>query len=103
MSHHVEITFDCLPLRSVTRFDVPIDASDELQARIERVKHAAEKHGLHNSYYLHNATCVHHLTNDPAQGMLEFHFEGTVLTDPTTKRRFTVISTSPWAGRPATG
>ena len=37
--------------------------------------------GLHNSYYLHHASCVFHLTNDPRVGMLEFRFEGTVLTD----------------------
>lgn len=78
----VDITFDCLPLRSVGRFDVPIDATEEEQALYERIKLAAEKHGVHNAYYLHNARCVFHLTNDPEFGTVHFRFEGTVLTDP---------------------
>lgn len=78
----VKITFDCLPLRSVTRFDVPLDAPPEHEAKVERVKRAVEKHGLHNTYFLHNAKCVFHLTNDESVGMLELGFEGTVLTDP---------------------
>jgi hypothetical protein len=78
----VEISFDCLPLRSIGRFDVPVDAEPQYQAFCERVKRAAAKHGLHNSYYLHNAKCVFHLTNHPQLGVLEFQFEGTVLTDP---------------------
>jgi hypothetical protein len=82
----VEISFDCLPLRSIGRFDVPLDASPELAAFCERVKHAAAKHGLHNSYYLHHAKCIFHLTNDPQHGVLEFQFEGTVLTDPEDRR-----------------
>jgi UDP-N-acetyl-D-mannosaminuronic acid transferase (WecB/TagA/CpsF family) len=76
----VEISFDCLPLRSVGRFDVPIDATEEEQVLYERIKLAAEKHGVHNAYYLHNARCVFHLTNDPAFGTVHFRFEGTVLT-----------------------
>jgi len=82
MSHGVEISFDCLPLRSISRFDVPIDAPPEYEAKVARVRRAKEKHGLHNSFYLHNAKCVFRLTNDPDLGMLAFHFEGTVLTDP---------------------
>ena len=46
-----------------------------------RVKKAIEKHGTLNTYYLHNASCTYHLTNDPQQGMLHFSFEGTLLTD----------------------
>jgi hypothetical protein len=82
MTGKVEIAFDCLPLRSVTRFDVPLDAPPEYEELVERVKRAVEKHGLYNSYYLHNARCVFHLTNDPEVGMLEFRFQGTALTDP---------------------
>lgn len=77
----VEISFDCLPLRSVTRLDVPLDASPAFQALVERVRAALEKHGQHNTYYLHRARYVVNLTNDPQVGMLEFRFEGTVLTD----------------------
>ncbi len=81
MGQYVEITFECLPLRSVARFDVPLDASPEFRTFCERVKRAAEKHGLHNSYYLHHAHSIYHLTNAPEVGMLDFRFEGTVLTD----------------------
>ncbi len=77
----VEVEFDCMPLRTVPRVDVPIDASPRLAAKVLRVKNAIEKHGLLNSYYLHNATCVYHLTNDVSQGMMQFEFEGVVLTD----------------------
>ncbi len=77
----VEITFDCLPLRTVNRADVPLDASPKLAAKLLRIRAAIEKHGTLNSYYLHAAHCKFHLTNDPLQGMLEFSFEGTVLTD----------------------
>lgn len=79
--HYVEISFDCLPLRAVGRLDVPIDASPKYRAQCERVKGEIERHGSHNTYYLYNASCVFHLTNDPAHGMLEFAFDGTVLTD----------------------
>lgn len=83
MSRFVEIAFDCLPLRSVTRLDIPIDASSRYRARCERIKAALERHGSHNSYYLYGANCVFHLTNQADLGTLEFSFEGTVLTDPT--------------------
>jgi len=79
----VEITFDCLPLRSVTRLDIPLDASPKFREKCERIKRALEKHGLHNSYYLHNARCVFRLTNNPEVGLLHFRFEGTLLTDST--------------------
>lgn len=81
MGRFVEIGFDCLPLRSVGRLDIPLDASPKYQERCRRIKHAIETHGSHNSYYLYNADCTFHLTNDEARGMLEFRFEGTVLTD----------------------
>ena len=79
--HWVEVTFECMPLRTVPRVDVPLDASPKLAAKILRVKAALEKHGSLNSYYLHNASCTYHLTNDPQQGMMQFEFEGVVLTD----------------------
>lgn len=83
--HHdarwVEIVFDCVPLRTVARTDVPLDASPKLAAKMLRIKAAIEKHGTLNSYYLHNATCSFHFTNDPLQGMVQFSFEGVVMTD----------------------
>jgi hypothetical protein len=83
---YVEIAFDCLPLRTVGRLDVPIDASPKYRERCQRVKDQIERHGAHNAYYLYNASCTFYLTNDPAQGMLEFSFDGTVLTDATDAR-----------------
>jgi len=77
----VEVVFDCLPLRSVPRTDVPIDASPKLAAKMLRIKAAIEKHGTLNSYYLHNATCSFHFTNDPLDGMVQFSFEGVLMTD----------------------
>ncbi len=77
----VEISFDCLPLRAVAPVDIPEDASPKLSKKLERLKSAVAQHGTLNTYYLHNAACVYHLTNDPAEGMLEYHFEGVILTD----------------------
>ncbi len=88
MNGHVDISFECLPLRSVSRFDVPIDASPEYEAWVHRVKRATEKHGRHNTYYLHDAECLFSLTNAPDVGTLRFRFEGTVLTDEDDQRTF---------------
>jgi hypothetical protein len=81
MTHWVEIAFDCLPLRSVGRLDIPLDASPKYRQRCEEVKRAIEKHGSHNTYFLYNATCIFHLTNRPNFGTLEFTFTGTVITN----------------------
>lgn len=86
MNHSVEITFDCLPLRSVTRLDVPIDASPKYQALCERVTAAIEAHGSHNTYYLYNGRCTYHLTNREDVGMIQFRFQGTVMTDDQDRR-----------------
>ncbi len=77
----VEIEFDCLPLRTVTRLDVPVDASPKYEQFVLRVKDAITKHGTLNTYYLYQAHCTYHLTNDPQRGMVRFALEGTVLTD----------------------
>jgi hypothetical protein len=82
----VEIVFDCLPLRSVARLDVPLDASADQRAFVARVRDAIEKHGRHNAYYLHRASCTWRLVNDPKIGLLQFSFEGTVLTDTEDRR-----------------
>jgi hypothetical protein len=81
MNQWVEITFDCMPLRSVGRLDIPLDASPKYRQRCERVKGAIEKHGTHNSYFLYNARCTFRVTNHPETGMIQFRFEGTLLTD----------------------
>lgn len=77
----VDVSFDCVPLRTVSRVNVPLDASPKLAAKMLRLKSAIETHGTLNTYFLHNAKCVYHLTNSPDEGMLEFEFDGVVLTD----------------------
>lgn len=79
--HWVGITFDCMPLRSVGRMDIPIDASPRYRQFCETVKASIEKHGSHNSFFLYNAHCKYRLTNDPARGLIDFKFQGTVLTN----------------------
>lgn len=86
MDRFVDISFDCLPLRSISRMDVPIDASPKFRAKCERIKSCLERHGSLNTYYLHNAKCVFHLTNAPDIGMLEFAFDGVVTTNETDDR-----------------
>lgn len=81
MSEAVHITFDCLPLRSIGRLDVPIDASPAYRVRCEKLKRAIEAHGTSRAYFLHNAQCVFHLANSEVDGMARFCIEGTVLTD----------------------
>ena len=77
----VDIAFDCLPLRSIGRVDVPLDASPAYRQRCERLQQAIDAHGTENAYYLYNARCVYRLANSEVDGMLRFTFEGTVLTD----------------------
>jgi hypothetical protein len=80
MSRWVEIAFDCLPLRSIARFDAPLGADQETVAKANRIYAAIQMHGSHNTYYLHNAECVFHFTNDPSIGLVAFDFEGVVST-----------------------
>ncbi len=82
----VEIDFDCLPLRTVTRLDVPVDASPAYEQFVLRVKAAIEKHGTLNAYYLYSASCTFHLTNDPQNGMVRYGVEGVMLTDDTDQK-----------------
>ena len=86
MRRFVDITFDCLPLRSIERVDIPLDASPKFRARCERIQQALAKHGSHNSYYLYNSTCAFHLSNQADFGVIEFRFEGTALTDETDRK-----------------
>jgi hypothetical protein len=77
----VAITFECTPLRSVPRFDVPLDASPGYRAWLERFQRAVGRHGTRNTYYLTDGSCTFQFTNNPAAGWTRFAFEGTVLTD----------------------
>jgi hypothetical protein len=81
MTDPVDISFDCLPLRSVARFGISPDDPPELMDFAKKIRQAVTKHGQFNTYYLHNAHCAFHLTNDPKEGTVDFRFEGTLLTD----------------------
>ncbi|MGQ9821557.1 MAG: hypothetical protein ACUVQK_06840 [Thermogutta sp.] len=82
----VHVTFDCVPLRTVTRNNPPLDASPGFLALWNRVQTAIAKHGRHNTYYLFHGQCTYHLTNQPNVGILAFAFEGCVMTDPADRR-----------------
>jgi hypothetical protein len=77
----VDVSFDCMPLRSMARLDPPLDASPGLTAKYDRIKAAIAEHGTYNTYFLHNAKCSFYVTNDPNRGMIAFTFEGVVFTD----------------------
>jgi hypothetical protein len=77
----IEIAFDCLPLRSLGRLDVPLDASDALRRRAERIKAALAEFAAERTYYLYNAHCVFRFANSEIDGACRFEFEGVVRTD----------------------
>jgi len=77
----VAISFDCTPLRSVPRLDIPLDASPVYRRRLERMQRAVGRHGTRNTYYLTGGSCTFRFTNEPESGWVRFTFEGTVLTD----------------------
>lgn len=77
----VDIAFDCLPLRSVARVDVPLDATPAFRARCERLQQATEAHPGENAYFLYNTRCTYRLANSDIENMLRFSFDGTLLTD----------------------
>jgi hypothetical protein len=86
MQRNVEISFDCLPLRSVARLDVPLDASPALRLRHQRLQQAIQRHGASNAYFLYNTRCVFRLANSQVENMLRFSFDGVVLTDRSDRR-----------------
>jgi hypothetical protein len=77
----VDIAFDCLPLRSVVRIDVPLDASRPFRARCQQLQRAIEAHGSENAYFLYNTRCVLRMANSDVINMVRFSFDGTVITD----------------------
>ena len=77
----VDISFACLPLRSIGRLDVPIDASGVYRIRYERLRSAIAEYGLERTYYLYDAHCTFRLANSEIEGMIRFKFEGIVRTD----------------------
>jgi len=82
----VDIEFDCLPLRSVGPLRSDAGGSPKFVDLIARLREAIARHGTLNSYYVHRARCIFHLTNDPNFGELHFIFQGTILTDPSDER-----------------
>ena len=81
MDTAVEISFSCLPLRSIGRLDVPIDASGVYRIRYERLRAALDKHPAERTYYLYDAHCTFRLANSEIAGMIRYSFEGIVRTD----------------------
>jgi len=77
----IDIAFDCQPLRSIARLDVPLDASDKLRHRAGLIKGALEAFGAERTYYLYNARCVFRFANSEIDGICRFEFEGVVRTD----------------------
>jgi hypothetical protein len=77
----VDIAFDCLPLRSIARVDVPIDASPSFRARCQRLQQALDAYSGENAYFLYNTRCTYRLANSGIDNMLRFSFDGTLLTD----------------------
>jgi hypothetical protein len=77
----VDIGFDCLPLRSLPRVDIPLDASPAFRARCERLRKALDAHAGENAYYLYNTRCTYRLANSDIDNMLRFSFDGTLVTD----------------------
>lgn len=86
----VAISFECLPLRTISRRDPPLDASPRFVAFCQRLVAACDKHGVHNSYYLHKGVCRFQVVNHETIGKLEFVFEGVILTDETDSRTASV-------------
>ncbi len=82
----VAITFECTPLRSVPRLDIPLDASPAYRVRLGRMQQAVARHGTRNAYYLTDGGCTFRFTNDPEVGWVRFRFEGTLLTDDADSR-----------------
>jgi hypothetical protein len=77
----VDIAFDCFPLRSVSRLDIPLDASDAFRRRAEKMKAAINAWGADRSYFLYNAQCIVRFANSEVDGICRFAFEGAVQTD----------------------
>lgn len=77
----VDIAFDCLPLRSLPRVDIPLDASPAFRSRCECLRKALDAHPGENAYYLYNTRCTYRLANSDIDNMLRFSFDGTLVTD----------------------
>ena len=81
MAQNLEISFTCIPLRSVGRFDPPLDATEQQRSLWVQLHRALNTHGAHNAFFLCEGKCVFHFANHPTLAMVQFAFQGTVLTD----------------------
>lgn len=81
MADHVDIVFDCIPLRGVAQLRPPLDASADQRQRCERIAEAIKRHGSERAYWLENAHCTFHLANSEMVGAVRFEFSGVALTD----------------------
>jgi hypothetical protein len=77
----VDIEFDCIPLRTVGRLDIPIDASDAQRRRAAHMQSAINSYGVERTYFLQNARCVFRFANSDVEGICRFEFEGVARTD----------------------
>ncbi len=77
----VDVEFDCVPLRSIKRLDIPLDASDLQRRRAARMQAAIGSYGVERTYFLQNARCVFRFANSDVEGVCRFEFEGVARTD----------------------
>lgn len=77
----VDIAFDCVPLRSVGRLDIPLDASESFRRRAEQMQRAIQTYGAERTYFLYNARCLFRFANSEVEGACRFEFEGIARTD----------------------
>ena len=81
LSSFVDVEFESIPLRSVGRLDVPLDASDAQRRRAEHMQLAIKAYGQERTYFLQDARCVFRFANSDVQGICRFEFDGVVRTD----------------------
>jgi hypothetical protein len=77
----VDVEFECVPLRTIGRLDIPLDASDAQRRRASHMQSAINAYGVERTYFLQNARCVFRFANSDVVGVCRFEFEGVVRTD----------------------
>jgi hypothetical protein len=77
----VDVEFDCVPLRTIGRLDIPLDASDAQRRRAAHMQSAINSYGVERTYFLQNARCVFRFANSDVEGVCRFEFEGIARTD----------------------
>ncbi|WP_428308368.1 hypothetical protein [Lacipirellula sp.] len=77
----VDVEFECIPLRTIGRTDIPMDASPAQRRRAEHMQSAINSYGVERTYFLQNARCVFRFANSDVEGSCRFEFEGVARTD----------------------